>query len=300
MVENAALIRRPVTIKSFLVPLLTRPAVAKFIKYAVYLFLVVNFGVYTVQDYFAYKAALSSNAPWSEILEQFATTIDTAAWLGLVFLFELETHALSDEAFKGWIPKILRVGRLICYVSISYAAYGYIAESLDNYNVKLLADVSSACQLADQGTSLQLNSIIYEEITAANCSSLSDDNVFYQVTGEVSVVDRDTLEMNRWMDWINVNNALVWLIVVFLIEVEVYLQAADRFSSRALAVARQIKTFFYLVLIANAVIWSFTGYALYTWDAFLWIFGFWAIELNLAEWEQDRLQELAVARDTGR
>jgi hypothetical protein len=41
--------------------------------------------------------------------------------------------------------------------------------------------------------------------------------------------------------------------------------------------------------------WFFYGYALYTWDAFLWIFGFWAIELNLAEWEQERLKELSVA-----
>jgi hypothetical protein len=40
--------------------------------------------------------------------------------------------------------------------------------------------------------------------------------------------------------------------------------------------------------------WFFYGYALYTWDAFLWIFGFWAIELNLAEWEQERLKELSV------
>jgi hypothetical protein len=52
------------------------------------------------------------------------------------------------------------------------------------------------------------------------------------------------------------------------------------------------KTLCYAILIGNGVIWFFTGYYLYTWDAFLWIFGFWAIELNLAEWEQERLEEL--------
>jgi hypothetical protein len=45
-------------------------------------------------------------------------------------------------------------------------------------------------------------------------------------------------------------------------------------------------------LIANGVVWAFGGYGLFAWDAFLWIFGFWAIELNLAEWELDRVQEL--------
>jgi hypothetical protein len=42
----------------------------------------------------------------------------------------------------------------------------------------------------------------------------------------------------------------------------------------------------------NGIIWLFGSYYLYTWDAFLWIFGFWAIELNLAEWEIERVHEL--------
>jgi hypothetical protein len=57
---------------------------------------------------------------------------------------------------------------------------------------------------------------------------------------------------------------------------------------------RILKTIFYGELIINAIIWLATGYPMYAWDAFLWIFGFWAIELNLAEWEQERTQELAT------
>jgi hypothetical protein len=34
---------------------------------------------------------------------------------------------------------------------------------------------------------------------------------------------------------------------------------------------------------------------MYAWDAILWIFGFWMIELNLLEWEQGRVRELAAA-----
>ncbi len=54
------------------------------------------------------------------------------------------------------------------------------------------------------------------------------------------------------------------------------------------------KSLFYLVLIGVMLTWFFTGYYLYSWDAFLWIFGFWAIELNLAEWELERTGELAI------
>ena len=137
-----------------------------------------------------------------------------------------------------------------------------------------------------------MDDIDYQEITSDNCRALSDDSAFYQVRGEVSVIGESTLAHIRFMGWINIINAFVWLIVVFLIEVEVWLQTEDRFSSGTLSVARHVKSFFYLILIGDGIIWSFTGYPLYAWDAFMWIFGFWAIELNLAEWERDRLQEL--------
>ncbi len=77
-----------------------------------------------LDDWMAYPRALADDATWSDIFEQFATTIDMAAWLGLVFLFELETHALPDEAFKGWVTKTIHSLRIISYLGIAYAAYG--------------------------------------------------------------------------------------------------------------------------------------------------------------------------------
>lgn len=109
------------------------------------------------------------------------------------------------------------------------------------------------------------------------------------------MIDGPTLDHVKKLSWIDVSNAVVWLIVVLLIEIEIRLQSADRFDSAALKSIRQLKPIFYGVLIIHAVIWSLTGYPIYAWDAFLWIFGFWAIELNLAEWEQERTQELAPA-----
>ena len=283
------------TIKTLLIPLLTHPTVAKVIKYTVYGALVVNFFLYFIDDYNAFRQALPDDAPLSDIFEQFSTTIDMAGWIGLVFMFELETYALPDEAFKGWVTKVLMIGRLICYAWIGYAAYGYTAESLENYDVRERTDISNLCQIADQGTSVQLNSWELAPITSANCESLSDDDTFFQINSEVSVLSEKTLMHNRTMGWVDVVNAVVWLVVVFLIEVEVWLQSHDRFSSRALTAARVGKSFFYLVLMGNGVVWFVSGYPLYAWDAFLWIFGFWAIELNLAEWELERTDELREA-----
>ena len=109
---------------------------------------------------------------------------------------------------------------------------------------------------------------------------------------EVSVVDEATLKHLQFQGWVDVDNAYVWLIVVLLIEIELWLQNRDRFSSPVMGAVRQAKSFFYLLLIVNIFIWFYQDYPRYAWDAFLWIFGFWAIELNLAEWEMERVEQL--------
>ena len=62
-----------------------------------------------------------------------------------------------------------------------------------------------------------------------------------------------------------------------------------------MSTVRVSKSLFYAVLIFNIFIWFYQDYPRYAWDAFLWIFGFWAIELNLAEWELERREELSSA-----
>ena len=295
MSENATMLSRhgPVlSIKHWLVPLLVRPRIAHAIKYIVYLSLLVNFALYIRDDYFAFRSALPAGAPFLDILVQFSTSIDMAAWLGLVVLFELETYTLPEEVWTKSLAALVRSVRLVCYLMIAYAAYGYTAEALDNFTYTEVAGASDLCDLADDQTSLLVGVIEYVEVTPENCETLSDDSTFYRFEGEVSVIEESALPHVQFMGLIDICNAFVWLIVVFLIEVEVWLQGADRFSSPLLNVTRQAKTLFYLVLIGNGIIWFVHFYYLYAWDAFLWIFGFWAIELNLAEWEIERAQEL--------
>jgi len=284
---------RAFSFRDLFVPLLTHPRAALVIKWTVYLALTVNFIFYFVDDLQVHIATLPDNAPLPDILSTYSTSIDTVAWLGLVYLFELETHALPDEAFSKRVTWFLHATRVACYASIAYAAYGYTIETIENYDVERIEGLHSICQIADRGTYLQINTIDYVEITSANCASLTDEQDFYRVVGETSVVPENVMHDTQWLGWIDVLNAIVWLVVVALIEVEVWLQSRDRYSSRWLSTVRRASTFFYLLLIADAVIWIVNGYVLWAWDAFLWIFGFWAIELNLAEWEMDRVKELA-------
>ena len=283
-------------IKALLIPLLTHHRVAQVIKYTVYISLLINTGFYVLDDYLALQSSLPPDAPLLELLTRFSTSTDMFAWVGLIILFELETYTLPDEAFTKKLAAILLAGRVICYLLIFFAAYGYTVEALETYDYTEVTGIHGTCEMADRGYWLQMDSIEFEEVTRLNCDQLSSDTVFYQFEGETSVIGASLVPHVQFMGWIDISNAFVWLIVVALIEIEVWLQAADRFSSRLLPVVRQAKTLFYLVLMANGVIWAATGYALYAWDAFLWIFGFWAIELNLAEWEIDRLEELRSTR----
>ena len=274
--------------------MLAHPRVAHAIKYTVYIGLLFNFGRFIWDDYWAMEAALPPDASLDDYLTQFATSIDMLGWVGLVFLFELETYAVPDEKWTTWLASVIRVLRVACYLLIGHGAYGYTAETLEYYDLHPVEGVTNICQLADQGESMQINVFEYEEITSENCASLSVESEFFTVANEVAILDWPVLHHVRFQEWLNIVNAYVWLIVVWLIEVEVFMQSRDRFGSKTLNRVRVVKTLFYLVLIGVMVIWFFTGYYLYSWDAFLWIFGFWAIELNLAEWEMERKEELGA------
>jgi len=286
---------RSLTVKSLLLPLLMRPRITQYIKWIVYLSLIVNFGIYIYDDWIAYISAMASDALWFKVVEQFSTSIDMAAWLGLVFLFELETYALPDEAFKKGVAKAIHTARIICYLFVIYAAYGYTALALDNHKVTELVDLTELCQIADQGTAVQLDVVTYTQITSENCGTIPADTPFYQIADDISVIDGRALDHVQKLGWFDVVNAVAWLIVVLLIEIEVRMQWGDRFDNSTLKFVRYANTAFYGVLIFNAIIWLVTGYPVYVWDAFLWIFGFWAIELNLAEWQEERESKFIAA-----
>lgn len=257
-----------------------------------YTSLLINGALYVRDDLVAVVAALPPDATALDYFTQVATSLDTVGWLGLVFLFELETYALADEKWTAWVTRTVQALKIACYLAIAGATYGYVYEAVELYDISRAEDVPELCAVADQGIAIQTNQFEFIDVTAENCTSLSDGGPFFRVANEVSLVDEPTLGHLRFQGWVDVQNAIVWLIVVFLIEVEIWLQNRDRFSGPMMDTVRPAKSFFYALLIFNIFIWFYQDYPRYAWDAFLWIFGFWAIELNLAEWEMERREEL--------
>lgn len=280
------------SIKRLLYPLLAHPKAKQTLKWIVYSALIINTGFYFQDDYQSMVGALPDDASLIDFVFQFATTLDMIAWLGLVFLFELETYAIEDHDWNDWVGRLIHGLRVILYIMILNSAIGYTAEAMETFEPHEVEGISSMCDLADQGVYAQTSANEYPAITADNCESISDGAPYYTLSNEEAVVAAPVVPHLQFMGILDIINSYVWIIVVLLIEIEVFLQSNDRFGSRTLSVARQAKTILYLVLMNNCVLWLINDYYLYAWDSFLWIFGFWAIELNLAEWEKDRLEEL--------
>lgn len=71
------------------------------IKWTVYALLPVNFGYYIADDWNWAAHTLAPDAGVAAWAGQFATSIDLAAWLILLFMFELETCVLEDESWTA-------------------------------------------------------------------------------------------------------------------------------------------------------------------------------------------------------
>jgi len=90
---------------------------------------------------------------------------------------------------------------------------------------------------------------------------------------------------------IDIVNAGTWLVIVVLLEVEVWLQLKDRLTDRLLRLNKYLKGFFYLILFVAAAYWGIEGSFLDFWDAFLWLVAFIFIELNIFQWHEEVEEE---------
>ena len=89
------------------------------------------------------------------------------------------------------------------------------------------------------------------------------------------------------LSWVEVINSIDWMLVVIILEVDVYLQLKGKLTARAQSISKSIKAVLYSVLFLAAVYWGVKGDFLDFWDAFLWLVAFIFIELNIFEWHEE-------------
>jgi hypothetical protein len=227
-------------------------ALYQLFKYSIYGLLTINVFVFFGEELLATRLEFPDGVAPRDFFMAYAATIDTAAWVILLLMFELETWVLEDRHFTRAVSWSLHALRAICYLFILSAFYGYVVDAIFVYQTLPLASVTDLCRLA----------------------------------GQQAVVDAPGLADIRFLAWVDVVNAAVWLLVVLLLEVDVQLQEHNLYEGLAFFLSTVAKIVLYSILAVAVVIWAVKGDFVDWWDALLWLVAFVFIELNVFEWRQ--------------
>jgi hypothetical protein len=265
----------------------------QFFKYSIYSLLTINLFVFFGEEWLAAPLEYPHGISGAEIFKAFAATIDTAAWVILLLMFELETYVLDDRHFTRPVKLSLHALRAACYLFIVFAFYGYIEDAVFAYQTSALEGVSDLCALVSQNWSYATTFGEYAEITAANCASLSNLDSFVRFEGVRAVVDQPGLADIHFLAMVDVVNAAVWLLIVLLLEADVRLQEKNRFEGLVLYLSTAAKVILYSILVIALLAWMITGGFVDWWDALLWLVAFVFIELNVVEWRHESHEEAA-------
>lgn len=256
-------------------------------KYAVYALLTLNIVIFFREEYLATKVQFPSGVPLGDIIEAYATTIDTAAWVVLLLMFELETFVLDDHQFSPTVKWTLQGTRFFCYAFIIFAFYGY-AVNLQVINQAIAhVGITDLCTLATDGWSYAIDLDEYTTITLDNCRSFTSATEFFRFNNVLATVDARGLNDIRNLATVDVINSGVWLLVVLVLEIDVRLQERNRFDGITLRISNVVKFILYGLLLIAAIYWGMKGDFVDFWDAFLWLVAFVFIELNVFEWRKE-------------
>lgn len=266
---------------------INRDRIFQLFKYSVYALLTLNIYLFFVEEWAASPHRFADGLAISEIIEAFAATIDTAAWVILLLMFELETYVLEDRHMSKRVTWTLHGLRIFCYVFIVYAAYGYLVKLIYLHGAAPLPGVSDICTLVDGQWAYAVDFDEYQILTAANCGSFSAANSFLQYPGVLAVVDQAGLVDIIRLAWVDVINSQVWLLVVLVLEIDVRLQERHKLEGLLLRFSNISKYILYSLLFLAAIYWGIKGDFVDFWDAFLWLVAFIFIELNVFEWRQE-------------
>ena len=258
------------------------------IKWSVYALVIINFGFYIRNDWVIAGHTLYAGSSLLEVSRAFATTIDESAWIILLLLFELETYLLSDEPLSRTKTLLMQGVRVVCYISLAHTLYAYGVYLTEIYASVPVEGVTNLCQLIEKDLSYAFN-LAYSDINSSNCASLSSANQFFYVDPPTFFIIEDAagLAIEKELAWIDMFEAIIWLLILLSIEVAVWLQdrnVGQGIIFKGLGIA---KLCLYSLLWAAAGYWIYRGHYMFAWDEFVWIAGFVAIEMNIVEWRDE-------------
>jgi hypothetical protein len=259
-------------------------------KYLIYCLLASNIFFFFNEEYLDSMELYGVLFPGWNTIDAYAATIDTFSWVVLLLLFELETAVIPDERLQGKLKWVLMSIRSISYLFIVYAFYGYCLQ-YGIFTDIVPFQIDDVCSLVGADYSyVRVDN--YEALSEEACLAMQGQELV-RMTGTQIISTVEAMDAAIYLSVIDIINAGDWLIIVFLLEVEIYLQLKNKLTDRMIFFAKYIKIVVYFILFACAVYWGFEGDFLDFWDAFLWLVAFIFIEMNLFQWHVEK-EELAI------
>jgi len=258
-------------------------------KYSIYCLLAYNAWLFFLDDFSASAQTFTHGVSWRNIVEAYSATIDTFAWVILLLLFELETAVIPDEKLKGSLSWGLGILRGLCYFFIVYSFYGYLVKYgvVTKLGPFTIADV---CALVGTDFTYARTLDEYLPLTRDVCTAMQGANL-QQIAGTQIIGTQEQFSLVYSLAVTDIVNAADWLVIVAVLEVEVWLQVSGRLSGRMLRANKYLKGVLYAILFACAGYWGIDGGFLEFWDAALWLVAFVFIEMNIFEWQAETTAE---------
>lgn len=266
-------------------------------KYAVYCLLSMNIYHFFVDDYSASSQTFANGIALTQLIEAFTATIDTAAWVILLLLFELETYVLDDAKIKGAVKWSIHLTRAACYIFIIFSFYGFTQKYQLLHNL-IPYSIPDACSLIGTKFTHVVSIDEYVAITAESCKMLNaNSEQLVQIAGTNIISDPASLLATQRLSLVETTNSATWLMVVAILEIDVFLQSRDKLAGTVMWVSKAIKAVLYSILFLCAVYWGIKGSFLDFWDAFLWLVAFVFIEMNIFEWHEEKEEAKALSEE---
>jgi hypothetical protein len=267
------------------------PALAfQIFKYTIYCLLAMNIYHFFMEDYAASTQTFTKGISPSQIIEAFTATIDTTAWLTLLLIFELETYVLDDDKIKGQLKWNINAVKILCYTFIIYSFYGFVSKyNLLHTTAPFIID--DVCTLVGSGYTYIKQFDEYLPLTNEICQVFANTPLI-QISGTQIITDHAMILETQRLSTVEVSNSATWLMVVFVLELEVFLKLRDKLTPNLVKISKWVKAVLYSILFAASAYWGIKGGFLDFWDSFLWLVAFWFIEMNIFKWNSETKEEM--------
>ena len=253
-------------------------------KYSIYALLAVNVAYFTYQSVGGIEYTYTNGMRWSDLIVAYAAPIDTAAWLVLLLILELETFRAQGRRLSGPGRQAIAALNAVCLIIIGYSFYGYLATMGIALGFAPYTGPDS-CSLAGSDASFLVSLDRYIPLTPENCRILGD-TAYYNPALNMFASDANMGKLNTLVR-LDAVNAGAWILVVIILEMEVHMQASRFSGIRFYLASKWVKLLLYGILVVNAVWWGLLGTFWDAWDALLWLLAFFFIEMNILNWRPD-------------